>query len=192
MLITSLVAKSLAAKIALGFVGVSVGATAVAAQAGALPAPVQQVAYDVAGAVGVPAPQQPVTRSTPPEPMRSAVPVVGVTTPTRRPEPSAHPEAHESEPPHPEAHESESPHPEVDASGSHQPDCHSGKTDCEDHGHDSEAPKSGEASHQPESETHQPGSESHKSGKESHKPEPKSPTSGNSHSDSRGGSGHQG
>src|SRR5687767_8346715 len=49
-----LVAKSLAAKIALGVVGLTGGAGAVAAETGALPAPVQNVAHDVAGGLGVP------------------------------------------------------------------------------------------------------------------------------------------
>ncbi|GIJ45523.1 hypothetical protein Val02_24090 [Virgisporangium aliadipatigenens] len=49
-----LLAKSLAAKVALGVVGLTGGVGAVAAETGALPAPVQNVAHDVAGGLGVP------------------------------------------------------------------------------------------------------------------------------------------
>jgi hypothetical protein len=47
-------AKSLAAKVALSVVGLTGGVGAVAAETGALPAPVQNVAHDVAGGLGVP------------------------------------------------------------------------------------------------------------------------------------------
>ena len=46
MLLSSMVAKSIAARLALGIAGLSLGATGVAAEAGALPPPVQQFAHD--------------------------------------------------------------------------------------------------------------------------------------------------
>ena len=51
-----LIGKSLAVKVVAGFAAVTVAGTGVAAQAGALPAPVQRAAHDVAGGLGVPAP----------------------------------------------------------------------------------------------------------------------------------------
>jgi uncharacterized membrane protein YgcG len=56
MLLASILSKSLAVKLALGVAGLSLGATTVAAEAGALPAPVQAAAHDLAGDLGVPAP----------------------------------------------------------------------------------------------------------------------------------------
>jgi hypothetical protein len=161
MFVTSLLAKSLAAKIALGFVGASVAGTAVAAETGALPAPVQQVAYQVAGTVGVPAPQQPETSPT-------AVPSPLVSSPAG-PRPSRSPEAHESESPHAED-ASEGPE------ASSKPDCHSGKTDCVDHGRDDAE--------------HAASVEAHKSAKPSAKPSrTRSPRPQRSESGSHGGSG---
>jgi hypothetical protein len=53
-----LIGKSLAVKVVAGVAAMTVAGTGVAAEAGALPAPVQQAAYEVAGGLGVPAPRE--------------------------------------------------------------------------------------------------------------------------------------
>lgn len=53
-----LIGKSLAVKVVAGFAAMTVAGTGVAAETGALPAPVQQAAHDVAGGLGVPAPRE--------------------------------------------------------------------------------------------------------------------------------------
>jgi len=66
-MLLSLLGKSVAAKVAVGFATVSLSGVSVAAATGSLPDPVQQVAYDVAGGAGVPAPDpDPVTPSVEP------------------------------------------------------------------------------------------------------------------------------
>jgi hypothetical protein len=56
--IGALIGKSLAVKVVAGFAAMTVAGTGVAAETGALPAPVQQAAHDVAGGLGVPAPRE--------------------------------------------------------------------------------------------------------------------------------------
>jgi len=55
MLISSLLAKSVAAKLALGLAALSFGGVAFATETGSLPAPAQDAAHSVLGGIGVPA-----------------------------------------------------------------------------------------------------------------------------------------
>jgi len=85
MLLSSLLTKSLAVKVVLGVAGISATGVGVAAETGSLPAPVQQVAYQVAGGLGVPAATSGGT-------VRAADDAGATPEPSGSPEPSESPE----------------------------------------------------------------------------------------------------
>jgi hypothetical protein len=99
VVLTGVLGKSLALKVVTGVIGLAFTGTAFAAEAGALPAPLQQAAYDVAGDLGVPAPDDAATEpSTAPTADPSVQPTTGTTT-EPGPDPSGTPGPEPSETP---------------------------------------------------------------------------------------------
>jgi hypothetical protein len=114
VVLTGLLGKSLALKVVTGVIGLAFTGTAFAAEAGALPAPLQQAAYDVAGDLGVPAPDDGATEpSTAPTADPSVQPTTGTTT-EPGPDPSGTPGPEPSEAPDLDPSAGPAPTPTVD------------------------------------------------------------------------------
>src|SRR5207248_10628104 len=105
MLPPSLRTMSLAVKVVLGVAGISATGVGVAAETGSLPAPVQQVAYQVAGGLGVPAATSGGT-------VRAADDAGATPEPSGSPEPSESPEPSGSQEPGSSAGPTAGPTPE--------------------------------------------------------------------------------